>query len=851
MTAPVWNTPAGSIGIFQTSIVFQFSASAVAPATTLTYTLLSGTLPPGVTLNSNGLLLGNEPTVSIVTTYPFAIRVTDNLGNIQDRTFTITIAAAPSPAFTTPAGQILTTLDSLWVEYPILYSNPVSSNPVTIGLIQGNLPPGLEINEYGIIRGYPNPPVTYINFETVVTYATVTSSINNSITVVSTSGFVVGRQITFTGTSFGNIIPGQTYYVASIINNTQFTISTSQYGPIVSLTNDSGFLTTVLPNSVAGEPTITTYSFSLELQSPLGNDLQSYFITVINQNTPTGQGGPGLPPHTRVPTILNTRPESYDITNNPEIYAYYILPENSNGNTYPTNVPANIGSILSGELFQFEILGYDFDGDSLKYNYIGLPLGLIGDPYTGWISGTPVVSPNTINTFTFDVQVQKANFPTVQSTFFTFSFVIANDINGTITWLSPSVLGTLSNGTPCTFSVFAECDIPLQYEIISGSLPPNLNLLSNGEIVGNVAWQPQDELTPVDTTLTYNFTVKAYSPNYPLIQSTQNFSMSVYQEFDNPCDTLYITAAPPLEQRLILEGLLQNPTLIPPSFIYRPDDPNFGVATDVTYVHAYGIDASDFDQYVAAVTQNHYWRNLTLGQINTAVAKDSNGNVIYEVVYSNVIDNLVNPQGISIPESIEWPRPIPLFLGPWYTSVTDIYTSYIYPDSNGNPTYYTSLDPGHAQELYPNSLIDMRERVGQVLGQTYSSSLLPAWMTSQQSNGGTLGFVPAWVICYTLPGTTTLNGQTVSYAEYIQYQIQNNWLNYNVNGNPQPYVLNQINFEIDRFSVNKSMTYDYNNTLTPPAWTDLPSGTPVPNPLDSKDFYVLFPRKTILPNTYP
>jgi len=314
----------------------------------------------------------------------------------------------------------------------------------------------------------------------------------------------------------------------------------------------------------------------------------------------------------------------------------------------------------------------------------------------------------------------------------------------------------------------------------------------------------------------------------------QTFTLNVYQEFAQPTDTLYITAAPPLYQHYILDQLLTSTTIIPPQAVYRPNDPNFGVATNVTYMHAYGIYASDFDQYVAAVTQNHYWRYLTLGQINTAVAKDSDGNVIYEVVYSEVIDNLVNPEGVSVSESIEWPRPINLFLGPWYASVTDIYASYIFPDSDGQPTYYTSLDPGHVQELYPNSLPNMRERVGQVLGQVYDSNVLPLWMTSQQSNGSTLGFTPAWVICYTKPG----------YSQQIAQNIQTLW----VNELNQPYVLNQINFEIDRFTVDKALTYDYNNTLVPPAFTDLPSGTPVPNPLNSKDFYVLFPRKTILPN---
>ena len=63
------------------------------------------------------------------------------------------------------------------------------------------------------------------------------------------------------------------------------------------------------------------------------------------------------------------------------------------------------------------------------------------------------------------------------------------------------------------------------------------------------------------------------------------------------------------------------------------------------------------------------------------------------------------------------------------------------------------------------------------------------------------------------------------------------------------YSLNLINFRIDRFTVDKSNTYNYDTTLDPPAWTKLPGADPVPNPIDSKDFCVLFPRKTILPDT--
>jgi hypothetical protein len=249
------------------------------------------------------------------------------------------------------------------------------------------------------------------------------------------------------------------------------------------------------------------------------------------------------------------------------------------------------------------------------------------------------------------------------------------------------------------------------------------------------------------------------------VESSKSFTITVLQEFSQPTDTLYIQATPSINDRQILASLLDNDTLIPPESLYRENDQYFGKATSVIYEHAYGIYASDIEEYLVAVTQNHYWRNITLGQLKTAVAKNSAGEIIYEVVYSEVIDNLVNPSGVSIQQEIYWPRPIDLGLGPWYTSITDIYTSY---NKDLSPGYYTSRSPGYARRLYPNSLYNMRNRVGQVVGQVFNSTLLPLWMTSQQANGSTLGYTQAWVICYTKPG----------FANIIKTNIENKFILY-------------------------------------------------------------------------
>ena len=826
MAQPIWNTPAGSLGTFPSllPVAFQLSASAQSPASSIiSYALLCGVLPPGLSLDQDGLITGTPTLVTLATTSTFTVRVTDNLNNLRDRTFSMVVLGAAIPNFTTPTGSLLSVQDSIWVEIPIQYSNPDVNNTVIISLKEGLLPPGLEINESGIIRGYPTPPILNITFPLIVTSASLTTASTNIITCLSTTGFALGRIVLFSGTTFGTISSTITYYIKSIINSTEFTVSTAQNGPTYLVTDAAGYMTVTLPAASVGQPTIRTSSFTLKLESALGTAVAEYQLTVINQNTPVSQGGPGKVPNSRSPVILNTRPTTFNILPTNEYYGYYFTPpKESSTLTTPSDISTFIGTAQSDNYFAFKIIGKDFDNSVISYSYSGLPSGMIGNTTTGWITGTPILGSTGINQYNFSVAVLKGSFI---SEYVEFSYKISNGLDGIVTWITPANMGTIYNGTISTLNVLATAQVELYYDIVSGSLPPNLELLYNGEITGYVADQPTTQFLTLNEITDFTFTIRAYSPDHPLLNSNKTFTISVLQQYTQPTDILYINATPSITDRNIINSLLTNTTLIPTTDLYRSTDIYFGKATSVVYEHLYGVFSSDLDEYIAAVTQNHYWRNITLGELKTAVAKNSAGNIIYEVVYSEIIDNLINPSGVSVSSEIYWPTPINLFQGSWYTSVDDIYTSYV---NIFGQEYYTSLTPGSATVLYPNSLINMRNRVSAVLGQEYNSSLLPLWMTSQQANGNTLGYTQAWVICYTKPGK----------AVTIKNNINDNWA----------YKLNQINFNIDRFTVDKSTTYNYDKTTNPPSWTGLPSATPVPDPLNSKNFHVLFPHKTILPN---
>jgi hypothetical protein len=221
------------------------------------------------------------------------------------------------------------------------------------------------------------------------------------------------------------------------------------------------------------------------------------------------------------------------------------------------------------------------------------------------------------------------------------------------------------------------------------------------------------------------------------------------------------------------------------------------------------------------MTTNHFTKRLVLGPLQTAIAVDSNFNTLYEVVYSPVYDDQSSTSGVSVPQSIDWPVPINLNDNNWITSDS--------VDNTSETIGYTSYGPTQVNQVFPNSLVNMRTQIASVIGQYTDQSLLPQWMTSQQTNGDTLGYMPVWVLCYTLPG----------YSATIAQNITNNW----------GYSFNDIDFTLDRYYIDKTATYNWNSNLKKPTWISLPSAFPQPKVMGAHDFTVIFPHETILPNS--
>jgi hypothetical protein len=92
---PTWTTSAGLLATVDelTAVNVTLAATGDAP---ITYGLVSGTLPTGITLNSStGVISGTAPSVANSSTYTFTLRATDAQNQDTNRIFNLTINPIP------------------------------------------------------------------------------------------------------------------------------------------------------------------------------------------------------------------------------------------------------------------------------------------------------------------------------------------------------------------------------------------------------------------------------------------------------------------------------------------------------------------------------------------------------------------------------------------------------------------------------------------------------------------------------------------------------------------------------------------------------------------------------------
>mgnify|MGYP000700971496 CR=1 FL=1 len=793
-TALKWVTPTGPLGTIPESTAYSKTLEASSD-TSVTYSLISGKLPDGLFFNSNGEIFGTTALVSEEVVSSFVVRVQDIVGNVLDRTFSLTVQGQDAPEFITPAGRIGTFYDGSRVNLEIEYTDRDPVETLTVSLLSGDLPPGISLDSTGKLSGFIEPfrrpsqeqgydVTAYDEFD--FDFDSGSISKNYEFTLEVTDGkessirtfeiFVYA--IDAMSADNTNISGDNTFITADVIperppilttlETNLGTIRADNYyafkfdaidfdsDPIefiingtipagLELDGSTGWLYGYLPNQGAVERTFSfdvtvvkanSIFYEIILDDALVVDAQSDYYVSQDGVSISGETPSGI------------------VTSNPE------------ANTLVVQKTSTV-EFVPGESLKIRKKENDPILDSVviisSEKYFITPRVYNGEE---WVDAEP-------NTFTLRV---------------------IGEIDKFVTWLSPTNLGTVKHGETSELFTIADSSYsePLRYRLNQGNTPPGTTLLSTGEIAG--IFNGVGSVIDPDSSLTkdYEFTVEVFTRD-GFVSTLKDFVVTVDYTNPVPQNSIYIKAMPPRSDRELIDNLLFNRDVLPPESIYRRNDPNFGVADSIIYQHAFGLNPKTLDEYVAALTKNHFNKQLVLGPIKTARALNSDGTVRYEVIYSEVADPALTKDLISIPKEITWPNTV------------------------------TQRDSSTTNTLFPNSLANMRDQLFDSIG--VQEFVLPDWMTSKQEDGRPLGFVPAWVIAYVKPG----EGEKLAYRirEFIGRE------------------LNKVDFEVERYTLEGVTTQFWNSETQ--EWNENITLDDVSYIDDDRlDKYLLFSDQTIL-----
>jgi hypothetical protein len=156
--------------------------------------LVSGSLPPGLSLNSSGLITGSTTQVAQETTYTFIVRAhTADLTAVQSSSLSITVR--PPPIVTWVSSGNLASLQncqSSVLDIP-LNATSSTSESLTFSLNSGSLPSGLVLNSNGRITGTMQEVEvnSTFNFTVRATSTSGVSAVSSALSISkTTNGFI-------------------------------------------------------------------------------------------------------------------------------------------------------------------------------------------------------------------------------------------------------------------------------------------------------------------------------------------------------------------------------------------------------------------------------------------------------------------------------------------------------------------------------------------------------------------------------------------------------------------------------------------------------------------------------------
>lgn len=796
MTLNVWTKKSGySFGIFEERVIFN-QPLPVINDTGVNYSIISGKLPPGLRLEGS-LIIGTPFEVPRETVFTFCIRAIKN-SSLSDRTFSITIIGADAPIFTTPSGYLdiglfhqLFVLDSTYVDYQIeAYDTDTAAGQQLNYFIaddDGVLPPGLTLTNDGRLVGYVEPTISIKPEDGTGWYD------NGYYDVIA---YDFGYRPTNGYDSYIFDIPNYDYSLPTSIpkklnRNYQFTVSITDGDSIAKRTfkifvvGDDYFRA---DNDVLLDGTGLFTADVTYLRSP---------IWITNSNLGIYRANNFVVIFLDTYNRINGMPVSYTFV---EPTLSWMPIHNYNINDL----------ILAGQK-KYICIKTHTSGASFDVSFwapYGLPPGMKFDFNTADIYGRVPYQPAITETYRFTITATTFDDKGEEDASATRTFIlkIIGEIDSVLSWKTLPDLGSINANYVSTLKVEADSNVTnsiVLYTIIDGSLPNGLSLTLDGEIVGAVTQFTNDinskGLTNFDYvqnttffdggTTTFDrlstFTVKARDI-FAFSEITRTFTLFVDTPYQINYSNLKVKPLLKLSQRDLWKSFINNTNIFTPNNIYRLNDANFGVQTDLSMLIYAGIESKDIATYISAMGLNHKKKRFQFGAIKKATAIDTvTKNKVYEVVYIQMIDPL-EPNNKRLPSKITGGRGTPAITTDSSLSFWDITLAEVnpapdsirpnniisvdstgYQSSNSNPTVYYPNSVSNWQDRFKNwRSIDPNDPSKKISYAT-ERNYLPLWMRSIQPGTKTEpGFTLAVPLCYCKVGMADDIILNIKYSDF-------------------------------------------------------------------------------------